>query len=123
MCHRLDEKYGCPEKLVDCILGELKALKKIPEGDVNKLVKMIEMVERLWLDLSKMNMGSEMNTTMMISFVEKLLPDLQRREWAIYRQIIKLSDKPGKNNKFKDMLEFLFREKMAIEYMSEDIWW
>ena len=118
MFERLDDKYGCPEKLVDSIMGDLKALKKIQEGDMIDLVKMIEIVERSWLDLNRMNMSAEMNTKMMISHVEKLLPDLQRREWAIYRQSTKSMMSDGK---FSEMLAFLLREKTAIEYMSCNI--
>ena len=118
MFERLNVKYGCPQKLVDAILGELKILKKVPEGDTNKLIQMIEVVERAWLDLERMKMSEEMNTTLMISFVEKLLPDLQRREWAIYKQ--NQNSKLG-NARFSEMVNFLIREKTAIEYMSDGV--
>ena len=120
MFHRLDKKYGCEEKLVDSVMGELKGLKRIQEGDVSKFVKFVEIVESAWLDLSKMGMQAEMDTAMMISQVEKLLPLIQRREWAIYRQ---QSDGKQEKGSFKMMMKFLIQEKNAIEYMTDDLRW
>ena len=34
MFQRLDEKYGCEEKLVDSVMGELKELSGIQDGDI-----------------------------------------------------------------------------------------
>jgi hypothetical protein len=86
MFRRLDLKYGRPEKLADNILSELKGLKNIPEGDHMKFISMVETVETCWLDLKRMKLESEMNTATMISQIEKLLPPLQKREWALRKQ-------------------------------------
>ena len=63
MMNRLDAKYGCKEKLVDAILIDISRMKRVPDGDYAKFTKMIEVVERLWLDLQSMNIEVEMNTS------------------------------------------------------------
>ena len=86
-------------------MGELKELSGIQDGNISKFIKLVDVVERAWLDLSKMGMQSEMDTSMMINHVEKPLPPIQRREWAIFRQ--KLSEKTS----FNTLLHFLLQEK------------
>ena len=83
MFHRLDLKYGRPEKLTDAVLAELKKLKRIPDNEYKKLVSTVDIVERCWLDLKRLDLESEMNTTTMISQIERLLPSLQKREWSL----------------------------------------
>jgi len=53
-----------------------------------------------------------MNTTTMISEIERLLPTLQKREWTL--------QKPN-NAEFIHLKDFLVKEKQAVEYMTEDI--
>ena len=73
MVRRLDLRYGCPEKLVDSVMGELRRMPRISENDPPaKFIKLVQVIERSWLDLKKMNMGAEMDTTMMMSQIEKL---------------------------------------------------
>ena len=74
------------------------------------IVKMVEVIEKCWLDLSKMNMSAEMNTSLMMSQIEKLLPALQRTEWTLTCQ--KLS-KNKSNFRFEDLLEFVLNGKKA----------
>lgn len=61
-----------------------------------------------------MCLGKEMDNATMISEIEKLLPSIQKREWALLN--IKL-----KHTAFSDFLRFLLDEKTAIEYMTSDI--
>jgi hypothetical protein len=117
MFRRLDLKYGRPEKLADNVLSELKGLKNIPEGDHMKFISMVETVETCWLDLKRMKLESEMNTATMISQIEKLLPPLQKREWALRKQRFQLKTRTG----FHDFFQFLLEEKNAIEYMQDDM--
>ena len=112
MMKRLQAKYGSDEKQVDVILHDLRSLKRISDGDYRALYKMIETVENCWLDLKRMNLQSEMDTTSMLSTIEKLLPEVQKREWTL--------QKP-ENSKFSKLLDFLIKEKNAIEYMSDEI--
>ncbi|CAC5363493.1 unnamed protein product [Mytilus coruscus] len=104
MFRRLDMKYGRAEKLIDHILNELKRLKKVQEGDNMKFISLVETVEKCWLDLKRMNLEAEMNTATMVSQIEKLLPPIQKREWAL--------------RKTEDRIE---KEKSALEYMESDL--
>jgi hypothetical protein len=112
MMKRLDEKYGRPEKQVDSIIQQIKSINRVAEGDAKGMLHMIETVEICWLDLKRLNLESEMNTTTMISDIEKLLPELQKREWTLQKPL---------NAKFAHLKDFLVKEKKAIEYMNEDV--
>ena len=112
MKERLRKKYGSPEKQVDSILQQIKSLTRVADGDTKGLVHMIETVEMCWLDLKRLKLESEMNTTTMISEIERLLPTLQKREWTL--------QKPN-NAEFIHLKDFLVKEKQAVEYMTEDI--
>jgi hypothetical protein len=50
-----------------------------------------------------MKLDSEMNTATMISQREKLLPPLQKREWALRKQRFELKTSTG----FHDFLDYL----------------
>ena len=116
MFKRLDEKFGNDRKIVDVVVNDLKALKKITEGDNKGFVKMVERVERCYLDLKKMNLTSEISTTNMVSHIEKILPSLQKREWVILAEGLTCSD-----TLFPELLKFLLKEKKVIEYMDSSV--
>lgn len=79
---------------------------------------MVEVVENCWLDLKKIELVYEMNTSTMVSQREKLLPVVQKMEWIIMKQELKASDY---KDIFRTFLDFLLREKHALEYMHSDI--
>lgn len=108
MFKRLDLKYGRPDKLADTVLTDIKALKIVPRGNSKTFIEMVEIVEGCWLSLKRMGLGKEMDNATMISEIEKLLPSIQKREWALLK--IKL-----KHTAFSDFLRFLLDEKTAIE--------
>lgn len=116
MFRRLDLKYGRPEKQADAVLSEIRQLKQIHEGNDRAFVDTVDIIEHCYLDLRKMNLESEMNTATMVSEIEKLLPRIQRREWAIKKQ-----RESSRKNTFEIFLEFLLEEKHAIEYMENDL--
>ena len=94
MMNRLDMKYGCSSKLVDSIINEIRKQKQISDDDhVKLLIKMIETIERAWQDLKGMGLEAEMNTSLMISQIEKLLPHVQKREWTLACQNLLHSSK------------------------------
>ncbi|KAK3097424.1 hypothetical protein FSP39_009560 [Pinctada imbricata] len=117
MFRRLDLKYGRPEKLSDAVLQELKGLTALRDGDNQGFIKMVDVIENCWLDLRKAGLESEMNTSTMVSQIEKLLPSVQKKEWVIMKQQLKSSEY---REIFKSFLEFLLREKMALEYMENE---
>ncbi|KAK4325374.1 hypothetical protein Pmani_004053 [Petrolisthes manimaculis] len=80
MMQRLDDKYGNMRKVMDLVISDLKALKKINEGDTKGFVKLVDQVEQCWLDLKNINLEEELNTANVISHIERVLPNLQKRE-------------------------------------------
>ena len=117
MFKRLDLKYGRPEKLVDAVLNDLQKLKRINEGEESKFITMVETVERSWLSLKQMKMEREMDTTTMVSQIERLLPPTQKREWVLRKHRSSSSGDP----QFPPFLEFLLEEKLALEYMQDEL--
>ena len=63
---RMHTKYGSGEKKVDVILKDLKRSKRVDDGDNKALHRMNETVEKCWLDLKRMNLESEMDTTLIL---------------------------------------------------------
>ena len=98
------------------MISDLKALKKIPDGDTKAFIKMVDQVEQCWLDLKKVNLSDELNTAHVVSHIEKVLPSLQKREW-----IIKADDVSGTCNLFPELLKFLQKERKVLEYMNSNI--
>ena len=116
MIRRLDFKYGRPEKLVDVILNELKSLKKVDDDDRGKFCHMVDIIERCYFDLKKVNLQSEINSTTMLGLFEKKLPDARMHDWALVKQKVG----PGKKQ-FEVFLEFLRNQRTAMEYADEHI--
>ena len=75
MMKRLDMKYGRPEKL--------KSLKRVAENDNKRFMQMVDLIERSYLDLRKIGLQSEMNTTCMLGLFERKLPSSKLHEWAL----------------------------------------
>ena len=115
MWKRLELKYGRPERLTDSILSDICKLKNIPDGDHSCFINTVEIIERCYLDLNRVNMDREMNTTTMISEIEKILPPVQKREWILQKK------KHNKFEQFLPLLEFLLEEKTAMEYMQSEL--
>ena len=115
MWKRLELKYGRPERLTDSILSDIRKLKNIPDGDHSCFINSVEIIERCYLDLKRVNMDREMNTTTMISEIEKILPPVQKREWILQKK------KHNKFEQFLPLLEFLLEEKTAMEYMQSEL--
>ncbi|XP_045117673.1 uncharacterized protein LOC123508205 [Portunus trituberculatus] len=116
MIDRLNARYGNPSKQVEIVLGDIKSLRVVPEGNPSKFIEMVNMVERAYLDLDRLGLSSEMNTVTMVSQVEKLLPSVQKREWVKILQTIK-----DKDELFAKLLDYLLKEKQALEYMHADV--
>ena len=117
---RLDAKYGDSRKLVDAVVWDLKKIKPVLEGDNKKFINMVEIVERSWLELKKLNLAQEMNTTSMVTMIEKLLPKTQKREW-VTRMDRRQSSETNENSIFEALLSYLQQEKKVIEYMDNDV--
>ena len=110
--------FGYPEKVVDSILSNIKLLTPVKEDDQAGLIAMITIVERCWLDLRRLKLEREMNTSTMTTIIKKLLPMTQKWEWILYKQH---NLEPTATEKFESLLAYLLQEKNAIEYMNADI--
>ena len=118
MLSRLDHAFGDPRKLVDAVIYDIKSLKPIADGESKKFITMVNVIERCWLDLQRMDLSVEMDTVTMVSMIERLLPPMQKREW-ILRQDSKF--KVSHVNMFQELLAYLLQEKRVIEYMEHDV--
>ncbi|KAK4322358.1 hypothetical protein Pmani_006872 [Petrolisthes manimaculis] len=116
MMQRLDDKYGNMRKVMDLVISDLKALKKINEGDTKGFVKLVDQVEQCWLDLKNINLEEELNTANIVSHIERVLPNLQKREW-----IIKAEEVLAAKDLFPTLLKFLQRERRILEYMNSSV--
>ena len=116
MMIRLKIAYGNPCKVTDSIVQDIKGLEIIPEGDTQKLINSINVIERGWLDMCKLKLEKELNTTSMVTLVESILPKKLFHDW------VKLSERlVDKSSLFKNLLDFLLEEKRICEYMNCDI--
>ena len=116
MFKRLDEKYADNRKLVDVVINELKNIRPINEGDSKGFINLANKVERCWLDLKGMNLEKEMNTASMCSYIEKVMPSTQKRDWVTIAE---------KNRNSKDLFillkDFLLNEKRVQVYLNSDL--
>lgn len=76
MWKRLELKYSRPEWLTDSIVSDIRQLKIFPDGDHLCFKNSVEVIERCYLNLKRVNMDREMNATTMISEFKKILPPL-----------------------------------------------
>lgn len=59
---RLDARCGNPTRQVETVLSDIKGLKSVPEGNCNKFIEMVNVVEKAYLDLNRLNLSAEMNS-------------------------------------------------------------
>ena len=114
---RLDNVYGDSRKFIDSIIHDIKSIRPINDGDSKKFIAMVDVIERCWLDLKRMDLSEEMDTVAMVSMIEKLLPPVQKREWIIQVDSKNFTSK----GMFEELLNYLLREKRVIEYTEHDL--
>ena len=120
MMDRLKEKYGNPCKVTESIIREVKLLRPIPEGDSKKLVQSVNIIERAWLDMCRMDLESEMSSVAIVTLVERILPRRLQHDW-----VLKAGEPtpPGEDEVplFKKLLNFLLYEKWVCEYLDSEL--
>ena len=120
MFRRLGAKYGESRKLVDAVIWDLKKIKPIPEGDNRNFVNMVDTVERGQLELRKLGLDKEMNTTSIVTMIERLLPKTQKT---------RMDYQNGSQAKFRSTERLYHRSttviftagKRVIEYIHNDV--
>lgn len=99
---------------MDAVLAEISILKPVPEGNTRKLREVINVVERAWLDLKKIDRANEIENSTVVTKIERLLPNSLKREWTHKAQA--LSDQ----ERFQSLVKFLTGERQVIEYMEDE---
>ena len=107
--------------MYNCIYGSssynIENLSSLSDGDYVKFIDFVNTIEMCYLDLKRLNCCNEMNTSCMISKIERLLPAVQKRDWVLSKQKLPI----GSHDNFEKFLDFLIQEKSAMEYMMADI--
>ena len=121
MLRRLEEKFGNHRTIVDLIISDLRALKLLVEGDDKALIKTVEVVERCYLDLRKINLEAEMDSTNVLGIIERVLPHTQKRKWVAIMDEETIKNKNAGNLNFKMLLDYLLTQKRRIEYLGSAV--
>lgn len=119
MWKRLDEKYGAPTKVVDVIMNAIQNTRNIRDGENNRLIELINIVEDGYQDLKRLGLEQEITATSSVSVIEKKLPTDVKREWA--KLVSSDHSTVDKTNKFPSLLKFLLNQKQAIEYENAEL--
>ena len=119
MWKRLDEKYGDPTKVVDVIMNAIQNTRNIRDGENNRFIELINVVEDGYRDLKRLGLEKEIATTSSVSVKEKKLPTDVKKEWA--KLISADHSTVDKTNKFPSLLKFLSNQKQAIEYENAEL--
>ena len=111
---RLDNKYGRPDKIVDTILSDLKALSR---SGVSDQLQMITIVEKAYRDLERINEEGEMQNSTIISIIEESMSEQMQYEW------VKLVASEHLNSRAKSarLIKFLRVWRDRLEYKNANI--
>ena len=80
MWKRLDEKYGDPPKVVDVIMNTKQNTRNIRDGEKNRLIELINVVEDGYRNLKRLGLEKEITTTSSVSVIEKKLSTDVKKE-------------------------------------------
>ena len=112
MWKRLDDKYAEPSKIIDVIMNDIKSMPSIRENDNPKFIQLVDIVERAFRDLERLQLDREVSNASTVSLIEEKLPISIRMKWAEkVKCAIGLT-----TNKFPHLLQFLIEHKSVIEY-------
>ena len=109
MWKRLNEKYRKPSKLADVVMYDIKKLRAIREGDDKRFIDLVDIVEKGYHDLLRVEIEREISNTNSVSIIEEKLPKDVRREWS--REVNRTNSKVEESNKSPYLLSFLLEQK------------
>lgn len=112
---RLEQEYSHVGRLLKFILGDITKLRPIPEGANKVMIEIVNINERCWLDLKKLQRESELSNSTNLVVVEKLLPANLNREWIIIHKSLA----PGVPA-FSKQMDFLIRERSILRHRGDD---
>ena len=91
--------------------------RNIRDGENNRLIELINVVEDGYRDLKKLGLEKKITTTSSVNVIEKKLPTDVTKEWA--KLVSSDHSTVDKTNKFPSLLKFLFNQKQAINENAE----
>ena len=116
---RLDERYGRLSKLTDAIMYDINQLKSVPEGDGTKFIDLVNVIERSYRDLARIDMAAEISNSSIVALIEQKLPPSIKNMWCL--EVSDRNSTVDEKDKFPPLLEFLLKHRRAIEYGSNDL--
>jgi len=119
MWKRLDDKSGDPAKLVAAIMTAIQNTRNIRDGENNKLIELINVVEDGYIEIKRLGLEKEITTTSSVRLIEKILPTDVKKEWAKF--VSPDHSTVDKMDKFPSLLKFLLGQKQAIEYENSEL--
>ena len=119
MWNRLDDKFGRPALLVEVIMNDVHRIPRANEGDNKGLLELVDIVERGYSSLCRVEMEKEMSNSITLSMVEEKLPGAVRREWS--KEVNMESSKVDKLDIFPYFLKFLLQQRRILEYEMADL--
>ena len=111
---RLDKRYGQPSFLIDIIMNEIKDIHSVMENDSEGFIKFVNVIERGYTDLKRLNLQQEMSNSVTVSMLEGRLPPTIRRDWA--KEVSKSDSKVKLKDKFPYFMDFLKEQRSILEY-------
>ena len=111
---RLDTKYGTNQKLIDCIISNIK---RLPESNNNaqSQLEMIRTIEAASNDLKCIDSVEDLNNSTVLSMVEQRMSNKMHDEW------VKLAIKTPTVKRYEALVKFLDNWKIRIEYENAEI--
>ena len=79
---RLAKRYGQPLFLIDIIMNEIKEIPSVMENDPEGFIQFVNVIERGYADLARLNLQQEMSNSVTVSMLEGRLSPTIRRDWA-----------------------------------------
>ena len=111
---RLDEKFGRPSLLVDVVVNDIRSIRTIIDGNYKGFIHLVDVVEKGYADLCRLNIGKEMSNSLTVSMIEERLPTDIRRNWS--KEVNRQDSKVDPFDKFPAFIKFLLEQKRVLEY-------
>ena len=86
-------------------MDEIRSIGLIREENPKEFIKVINVIEKGYTDLCRLNLEREISNSVTVSLLEGRLPPTIKREWS--REVNKADSKVDPINKFPSFLKFL----------------
>ena len=111
---RLDAKFGQPSMLIDIVMNDIKQIRSISDGDMKGFIEFVEIIEKGYVDLSRLSLQREMSNAVTVSMLEEKIPGVIKREWS--KEVNKADSSIDMFDKFPGFMKFLLEQKRILEY-------